>query len=107
MSRVAGTCARITESRPFEVLIVVVIGANAVVVLLSEEPCPTSSSRGLAVSPWTLVPYVVNSMEEVRRLEMTEGLAPDHDIDGDGVPDETGRGATATPLPWATGLGCC
>jgi voltage-gated sodium channel len=30
-------------------------------------------------------------MEEARRLEMTEGLAPDYDEDGDGVPDEIDR----------------
>ncbi len=152
MSRVAGMCARITGSRLFEVLIVVVIGANAIVlalvtlyvygmagrlifadiypeqygtigsavltlfVLLSEETLPDLIQQGLAVSPWTLVYYVsyilitanlllniliaviVNSMEEVRRLEMTEGLAPDYDADGDGVPDEIDRLAISQRL---------
>ncbi len=85
-------------------------------VLLSEETLPDLISQGLAVSPWTLVYYVsyilitanlllniliaviVNSMEEVRRLEMTEGLAPDHDVDGDGVPDEIDRLAISQRL---------
>ena len=62
-------------------------------VLFSLETLPDLIEQGMAVSPWTLVYYVsyvlitvnlllniliaviVNSMEEVRRLEMTEGLA--------------------------------
>jgi voltage-gated sodium channel len=78
-------------------------------VLLSLENLPDLIEQGLAVSPWTLVYYVsyvlitanlllniliaviVNSMEEARRLEMTERLAPDFDADGDGVPDEIDR----------------
>ncbi|MGC4806774.1 ion transporter [Micromonospora sp. DT233] len=78
-------------------------------VLLSLETLPDLVTQGLALSPWTLVYYVsyviiavnlllniliaviVNSMEEARRLEMTERLAPDHDEDGDGVPDEVDR----------------
>jgi voltage-gated sodium channel len=30
-------------------------------------------------------------MEEARRLEMTQGLAPDFDEDGDGEPDDVDR----------------
>ena len=78
-------------------------------VLLSQENLPELIEQGLALSPWTLVYYVsyilitvnlliniliaviVNSMEEVRRLEMTEGLAADYDADGDGRPDELDR----------------
>jgi voltage-gated sodium channel len=78
-------------------------------VLLSLETLPDLIEAGMAVSPWTLVYYVsyvlitanlllniliaviVNSMEEARRLEMTEGLAADFDRDGDGVPDEIDR----------------
>jgi voltage-gated sodium channel len=85
-------------------------------VLLSEETLPDLIQQGLAVSPWTLVYYVsyilitanlllniliaviVNSMEEVRRLEMTEGLAPDYDADGDGTPDEIDRIAISQRL---------
>ncbi|MDG4827360.1 ion transporter [Asanoa sp. WMMD1127] len=75
-------------------------------VLLSQETLPDLIQQGLEVSPWTLVYYVsyvlitanlllniliaviVNSMEEARRLEISEGLA---DRDGDGVPDEVDR----------------
>ncbi|BCL15410.1 ion transporter [Micromonospora sagamiensis] len=78
-------------------------------VLLSLETLPDLIEQGMAVSPWTLLYYVsyvlitvnlllniliaviVNSMEEARRLEMTERLAPDYDADGDGVPDEVDR----------------
>ena len=78
-------------------------------VLLSLETLPDLIRDGMAVSPWTLLYYVsyvvitvnlllniliaviVNSMEEARRLEMTEGLAPGYDADGDGVPDEVDR----------------
>ncbi|MET7877414.1 ion transporter [Micromonospora profundi] len=78
-------------------------------VLLSLETLPDLIAQGMALSPWTLVYYVsyvlitvnlllniliaviVNSMEEARRLEMTERLAPDYDEDGDGVPDEVDR----------------
>lgn len=85
-------------------------------VLLSEETLPDLIEQGLTVSPWTLVYYVsyilitanlllniliaviVNSMEEVRRLEMTEGLSPDHDVDGDGIPDELDRLAISQRL---------
>jgi len=85
-------------------------------VLLSQENLPQLIEQGLAVSPWTLVYYVsyilitvnllvniliaviVNSMEEVRRLEMTEGLAPDYDADGDGEPDELDRIAISQRL---------
>ena len=38
-------------------------------------------------------------MEEVRRLEMTEGLSPDHDVDGDGIPDELDRLDEGSRLP--------
>ncbi|MEV4534634.1 ion transporter [Asanoa sp. NPDC049518] len=75
-------------------------------VLLSQETLPDLIRQGLTVSPWTLVYYVsyvlitanlllniliaviVNSMEEARRLEISEGMA---DRDGDGVPDEVDR----------------
>ncbi len=75
-------------------------------VLLSQETLPDLIQQGLTVSPWTLVYYVsyvlitanlllniliaviVNSMEEARRLEISEGMA---DRDGDGVPDEVDR----------------
>jgi voltage-gated sodium channel len=85
-------------------------------VLLSQENLPQLIEQGLALSPWTLVYYVsyilitvnllvniliaviVNSMEEVRRLEMTEGLAPDYDADGDGRPDELDRIAISQRL---------
>ncbi|MEV4620004.1 ion transporter [Asanoa sp. NPDC049573] len=78
-------------------------------VLLSQETLPGLIEDGLTVSPWTLVYYIsyvlitanlllniliaviVNSMEEARRLEMTEGLAPGYDSDGDGEPDEVDR----------------
>ncbi|WP_433133154.1 ion transporter [Micromonospora sp. CA-240977] len=78
-------------------------------VLLSLETLPDLVEQGMAISPWTLLYYVsyviitvnlllniliaviVNSMEEARRLEMTERLAPDYDEDGDGVPDEVDR----------------
>jgi voltage-gated sodium channel len=76
-------------------------------VLLSLETLPDLVEQGLAVSAWTLVYYVsyvlitanllvniliaviVNSMEEARRLEMTERLAVDEDHDG--VPDDIDR----------------
>jgi voltage-gated sodium channel len=82
-------------------------------VLLSQETLPGLIEQGLTVSPWTLVYYIsyvlitanlllniliaviVNSMEEARRLEMTEGLAPGYDSDGDGEPDEVDRIAIA------------
>ncbi len=85
-------------------------------VLLSQENLPELIHQGLAVSPWTLAYYVsyilitvnllvniliaviVNSMEEVRRLEMTEGLAADFDADGDGKPDELDRLAISQRL---------
>ncbi|MFG1653111.1 ion transporter [Micromonospora sp. NPDC049275] len=78
-------------------------------VLLSLETLPDLIEQGLTISPWTLLYYVsyvvitvnlllniliaviVNSMEEARRLEMTERLAPGYDADGDGVPDEVDR----------------
>jgi voltage-gated sodium channel len=78
-------------------------------VLLSLETLPDLIAQGMAVSPWTLLYYVsyvlitvnlllnvliaviVNSMEEARRLEMTEGLASGYDEDGDGIPDEIDR----------------
>ncbi len=76
-------------------------------VLLSLETLPELIEQGMALSPWTLVYYVsyvlitanlllniliaviVNSMEEARRLEMTEHLATDEDRDG--VPDDIDR----------------
>ncbi|MBG0561434.1 ion transporter [Actinoplanes aureus] len=76
-------------------------------VLLSLETLPDLIQQGLELSPWTLVYYVsyvlitvnlllniliaviVNSMEEARRLEMTEHLATDEDRDG--IPDEIDR----------------
>lgn len=85
-------------------------------VLLSLETLPDLIEQGLNYSPWTLIYYVsyvlitanlllniliaviVNSMEEARRLEMTEGLAPGYDVDGDGVPDEVDRIAISQRL---------
>ncbi|MGN9812506.1 ion transporter [Micromonospora sp. BQ11] len=85
-------------------------------VLLSLETLPDLIEQGLAVSSWTLLYYVsyvmitvnlllniliaviVNSMEEARRLEMTERLSPDYDEDGDGVPDEVDRIAISQRL---------
>lgn len=76
-------------------------------VLLSLETLPDLIEQGMALSPWTLIYYVsyvlitanlllniliaviVNSMEEARRLEMTERMAADED--GDGVPDGIDR----------------
>ncbi|MEU3454740.1 ion transporter [Micromonospora sp. NPDC006766] len=76
-------------------------------VLLSLNTLPELVEQGLELSPWTLVYYVsyvlitvnlllniliavvVNSMEEARRLEMTERMAVDED--GDGVPDHLDR----------------
>lgn len=76
-------------------------------VLLSLETLPDLIEQGLQVSPWTLIYYVsyvlitvnlllniliaviVNSMEEARRLEMTESLAVDDDQDG--IPDNIDR----------------
>ncbi|GIM89085.1 ion transporter [Paractinoplanes toevensis] len=76
-------------------------------VLLSRETLPDLIEQGMALSPWTLVYYVsyvlitvnlllniliaviVNSMEEARRLEMTEALGTDDD--GDGIPDDIDR----------------
>ena len=76
-------------------------------VLLSLETVPDLVAAGLELSPWTLVYYVsyvlitvnllvniliaviVNSMEEARRLEMTEHLGTDDDRDG--VPDDIDR----------------
>ncbi|MGN9914320.1 ion transporter [Phytohabitans sp. LJ34] len=83
-------------------------------VLLSLENLPQLVEQGMALSPWTLVYYVsyvlitanlllniliaviVNSMEEARRLEMTERMAADED--GDGVPDEIDRIAISQRL---------
>ncbi|BCB79118.1 hypothetical protein GCM10022251_19420 [Phytohabitans flavus] len=83
-------------------------------VLLSLENLPDLIEQGMALSPWTLVYYVsyvlitvnlllniliaviVNSMEEARRLEMTERMAADED--GDGVPDEIDRIAISQRL---------
>jgi voltage-gated sodium channel len=85
-------------------------------VLLSQENLPELIEQGLEVSAWTLVYYVsyilitvnllvniliaviVNSMEEVRRLELTEGLSADYDADGDGKPDELDRLAISQRL---------
>jgi voltage-gated sodium channel len=76
-------------------------------VLLSLETLPDLMKQGMALSSWTLVYYIsyvlitanllmniliaviVNSMEEARRLEMTERMAVDED--GDGVPDDIDR----------------
>ncbi len=83
-------------------------------VLLSLENLPDLIEQGMALSPWTLVYYVsyvlitanlllniliaviVNSMEEARRLEMTERMATDEDRDG--VPDEIDRIAISQRL---------
>lgn len=83
-------------------------------VLLSLENLPELIEQGMDLSPWTLVYYVsyvlitanllmniliaviVNSMEEARRLEMTERMAADED--GDGVPDEIDRIAVSQRL---------
>ncbi|MCP2323223.1 voltage-gated sodium channel [Hamadaea flava] len=76
-------------------------------VLLSLENLPDLIQQGVELSPWTLVYYIsyvivtahlllniliavlVNSMEEARRLEMTERMAVDENRDG--VPDEIDR----------------
>lgn len=76
-------------------------------VLLSLENLPDLIQQGMELSPWTLVYYIsyvivtahlllniliavlVNSMEEARRLEMTERMAVDENRDG--VPDEIDR----------------
>ncbi|MDP9795827.1 voltage-gated sodium channel [Catenuloplanes nepalensis] len=78
-------------------------------VLLSQENLPDLIEQGLAYSPWTLLYYVsyvlitanllvniliaviVNSMEEARRLEITEAISQGYDTDGDGIPDTLDR----------------
>nr|WP_230416438.1 ion transporter [Micromonospora tarapacensis] len=85
-------------------------------VLLSLETLPELVAQGMELSPWTVLYYgsfvvitvnlllniliavFVNSMEEVRRLEMTEGLASGYDSDGDGTPDEVDRIAISQRL---------
>ena len=76
-SRVAGTCARTTESRLFEVPIVVVGLHHVGYLLITANLLPN-----------ILIAVIVNPMEKVRRLEMTESRAAGHDVDGDGVPGE-------------------
>lgn len=89
-------------------------------VLLSLETLPQLIEQGMALSPWTLVYYIsyvlitanlllniliaviVNSMEEARRLEMTERMAIDEDQDG--VPDEIDRIAISQRLDDLRGL---
>jgi voltage-gated sodium channel len=85
-------------------------------VLLTLENLPDLLQQGMAVSTWTLVYYIsyvlitanlllniliaviVNSMEEARRLEMTEGLAEGEDEDHDGLPDTVDRIAISQRL---------
>ncbi|NLU78591.1 ion transporter [Micromonospora sp. HNM0581] len=85
-------------------------------VLLSLETLPDLIEQGMAFSPWTVLYYgsfvvitvnlllnilvavFVNSMEEARRLEMTEGLGHGYDSDGDGVADEVDRIAISQRL---------
>ncbi|MFB9238084.1 ion transporter [Plantactinospora siamensis] len=85
-------------------------------VLLSLENLPDLIAQGADHSPWAVVYYVsyvliavnlllniliaviVNSMEEARRLELTERLAPDYDEDGDGIPDRVDRIAISQRL---------
>ncbi|RIV37463.1 ion transporter [Micromonospora radicis] len=85
-------------------------------VLLSLETLPDLVEQGMELSAWTVLYYgsfvvitvnlllnilvavFVNSMEEARRLEMTEGMAPGYDEDGDGIPDELDRIAVSQRL---------
>jgi hypothetical protein len=91
MSQVVRWCARITDSRLFEVLIIVVIGANAIL------PRPADHRVGAAAQPAGR--GRLPRPRAGHSLRVRHGrLAADYDADGDGRPDELDRLAISQRL---------